>query len=60
LVERGAIKSISEGRRLFETGSVKLDGQKETNFVITINDGSILQIGKHRFFKIVKIIKDEK
>ncbi len=59
LVEKGAIKSVSEGRRLFETGSVKLDGQKETNFIIPINDGSILQVGKHRFFKIIKNIREE-
>jgi tyrosyl-tRNA synthetase len=50
------VKSKAEARRLVEQGGVKIDGAiiMETETPIAIKDGSVLQIGKLKFFRIKK------
>ena len=49
-------KSRSEAKRLIGEKAIEIDGKVATNpqQMITINDGMIIRVGKHRFAKIVK------
>ena len=50
----GNYKSKSEIKRLFKQSAVKIDGEKVTdiNSVTVIPKGTIIQIGKGKFYKI--------
>ena len=50
----GVLKSKSDARRLIEQGGFEYDGMamKDTKTMLTIKNGSILRIGKKRFFRI--------
>jgi tyrosyl-tRNA synthetase len=50
------VKSKAEARRLVEQGGVKIDGAAvtETEAPLAIKDGTLLQIGKLKFFRIKK------
>lgn len=54
VVRSGVVKSNSEARRLVEQGGLEIDGLKIKNpkFVLTLNNGQIVKIGKKRFFRI--------
>ena len=55
LVESGLVKSRSEAKRMLSGGSVKLDGAKvsgQEEFIQPVS-GSIIQVGKRRWLKIV-------
>ena len=54
LLIKAGIKSKNESRRLVEQGGVRLDGSliNNINEIIQIKKGSILQIGKKRYFRI--------
>lgn len=51
----GAVSSNSEARRLVEQGGVSINGQKilDPNSIITIENGSILKVGKRKFYKLI-------
>ncbi|MCZ6679148.1 MAG: tyrosine--tRNA ligase, partial [Candidatus Poribacteria bacterium] len=53
--EAGFAKSSGEARRLVQQGGVSLDGEKVTDVSreIALRRGSILQVGKRRFAKLV-------
>ncbi|MDD5190557.1 MAG: hypothetical protein PHE50_05890, partial [Dehalococcoidales bacterium] len=53
------VSSRSEASRLFKQGAIEVDGAKIDNMAVTVKDGSIIKVGKHRFVKIkIKIVKD--
>lgn len=53
LVESGILSSKSEARRLIKEGGVRINGKKvDLNTEIQVSDGSILQLGKRRFFRL--------
>lgn len=54
LSQLDAISTNSEARRLIVQGGVKIDGAKITDpsVEIAVHDGMIVQVGKHRFYKI--------
>ena len=56
LTENELTKSISEARRLIDSGSVKIDDQKVELLDINSSDliGKVLQVGKRKFLKINK------
>lgn len=51
----GAASSNSEARRLVKQGGISINGQKilDPNSVITIENGSILKVGKRKFYKLI-------
>ena len=51
--ELGLVLSRSEAKRLLSQGAVEIDGQKVTDDVVRIRDGSIVKVGKRRFKKVV-------
>ena len=55
LVENNITKTNSEGRRLIESSSVKINDKIIKNLDITSNDliNNVLHVGKRRFFKII-------
>jgi tyrosyl-tRNA synthetase len=54
LVDAGLTPSKSQARRMIGQGGVKLDGARVDNiqFVVSIQDGSVLQVGKRKFVKL--------
>ncbi len=54
LLVKAGISSKSEARRLIEQRAVKINNEThtDTNETLSLNDGDVLKIGKHRFFKI--------
>ena len=53
LVGTGAARSKTEGKTLISQGAVEIDGQRVTSEDIRPSIGSIVKVGKRRFFKIV-------
>lgn len=55
LVELNFVQSKGEGKRLFQGGGVKLDGEKVSDIALKLEnqDGTILQAGKRKFAKLV-------
>lgn len=53
LTESGTVKSGSQVRRLVKQNGVKVDGEKISDPFMTLKPGSIIQVGKRRFLKIV-------
>lgn len=52
LVQLGAATTKSQARRLLEQGGIKLNGKKLDQNKVSVDDGSRLQVGKRRFYKI--------
>lgn len=54
IMQSGNFKSKAEIRRLFLQGAIKIDGKRVSDIATLqeLNDGSIIQIGKGRFYKI--------
>ena len=46
------VGSTSDGKRMFEQGGVKINGEKAVADTITVEDGMILQVGKRKFAKL--------
>lgn len=55
LSELNLITSKNEGRRLIEQGGVRIDdeAQADAQKVIEVKDGTVVQVGKRKFVKIV-------
>ncbi len=53
--QSGFAGSSSEARRLVQQGGVRLDGERvaDPSFEVTLRSGTILQVGKRRFAKLV-------
>ena len=48
----GIVKSRSEARRLVKQGSVEVDDQTVTETEVEVHDGTVIKVGKHRFFRV--------
>jgi tyrosyl-tRNA synthetase len=55
LVGAGLVKSRSEATRLIYQGAVSIDGERLTQPVTDVRDGSIIKAGRRRFVKVVSI-----
>ena len=55
LVELNFVQSKGEGKRLFQGGGVKLDGEKISDMTTKLEnlDGIVLQAGKRKFIKLI-------
>ncbi len=50
----GLVSSSSEARRMIEQGAVKIDGEKISDYNLTLipENGSVLQVGKRKFARL--------
>jgi tyrosyl-tRNA synthetase len=53
LQENDLVESSSEVRRLLKQGAIKINGEKQSNEDIIIEEPIVLQIGKRKFIKII-------
>ncbi len=53
LLEKGLVKSRGELKRLIAQGAIEINGEKINDTTVDIPDGSIIQVGKRRFLKIL-------
>ena len=53
LLEKGLVKSRGEVKRLLAQGAIEVDGKRIDNSVVEIPSGSVIQVGKRRFLKIL-------
>ena len=53
LIELGMTDSVSAGNRLFKQGAVEVDGEVAGELRITLRDGMIIRVGKHRFVRLL-------
>ncbi len=53
LVSSGTAASASEATRLIKQGAIEINGEKIADFTTTIKNGSVVKVGKHKFFKII-------
>jgi tyrosyl-tRNA synthetase len=53
LVSAGTAASASEAARLIKQGAIEIDGQRISDFTAEVKNGSVVKVGKHRFFKII-------
>jgi tyrosyl-tRNA synthetase len=53
LVDMGIIVSRQEAKRLIKQGAIEVNGEKVSSEDVTICDGSVIKIGKHRFARLV-------
>ncbi|MDD3852195.1 MAG: tyrosine--tRNA ligase [Syntrophomonadaceae bacterium] len=54
LHENNMVSSTSDGRRMLEQGAVKVNGVKQVEENLVIEDGQVVQVGKRKFIKIRK------
>jgi tyrosyl-tRNA synthetase len=57
LVEAGLVNSRSEANRMISAGSTVIAGEVVTNRIAPVKSGSIIQVGKRRFIKVVNTDK---
>jgi len=57
LSEAGLVKSRSEARRLLAQGAIEVDGLKVSTEHVTLNDGSVIKVGKRGFLRMVDNMK---
>ncbi len=55
LLENGMVQSTSDGKRMIRQDAIKVNGQKIEDENLTIRDGMVIQVGKRKFIKIIKI-----
>jgi tyrosyl-tRNA synthetase len=60
IVATGQAKSRSEANRLIKQGAVSIDGKKISSNVAAVRSGSIIQVGKRRFAKVINTDKTSK
>jgi len=54
LTHSGTVDSGSQVRRLVKQNGIKVDGERVSDPFVPVNPGSIIQVGKRRFLKIVQ------
>jgi tyrosyl-tRNA synthetase len=54
LSEAGIVGSRGEARRLVQQGALSVDEQKVEKAQVLLAEGSIVKVGRHRFYKVVK------
>lgn len=57
LVEAGLVKSRSEANRIIVQGGTVIDGEVVTNRIAPVRNGTIIQVGKRRFAKVINTDK---
>ena len=57
LLEAGLVKSRSEARRLLAQGAIEVDGEKVSTDKVTLNDASVIKVGKRGFLRMVDSAK---
>ena len=55
LKSNGLVGSTSEAGRLINQGALKIDGNKITTYKSEVNNGSIIQLGKRSWLKIILV-----
>lgn len=53
LRDAGLAKSAAEVRRLVEQGAVLVNGERATDFALSLTPGDELKVGRHRFLRVV-------
>jgi tyrosyl-tRNA synthetase len=53
LVETGLVNSRSEANRIISHGGTVIDGEVITNRIAPVKDGTVIQVGKRRFVKLI-------
>ncbi len=53
LSQKGLVSSRGEARRLLAQGAIALDGEPLSTARAVLREGSLLKVGRHRFFRIV-------
>jgi tyrosyl-tRNA synthetase len=51
--QSGIVASRGEARRLLSQGAISIDGATATEPKVTVRRGSLIRIGRHRFFRVV-------
>jgi tyrosyl-tRNA synthetase len=57
LVETGLVNSRSEANRMITHGGTVIDGEVIKNRIAPVKDGSVIQVGKRRFVKLINTDK---
>jgi len=57
LLEAGLVKSRTEANRLIAQGAIEVDGEKVSTSLVSLQDGSIIKVGKRRFLRMVDSMK---
>jgi len=53
LLEKGLVKSRGEVKRLLAQGAIEVNGKRIDNSVVEVPSGSVIQVGKRRFLKVL-------
>jgi tyrosyl-tRNA synthetase len=53
LVVTNLAKSREAAKRFLVQGAIEIDGEKVTNNMVTIRNGSVIKVGKRRFVRLV-------
>lgn len=53
LKNAGLVGSKSEGRRLLGQGAIEVDGRPVFEPIVSLPNGSLIRVGKHRFLRII-------
>jgi tyrosyl-tRNA synthetase len=53
LLQAKLVKSRGGAKRLLLQGAIEIDGERVIGNTITIRDGSVIKVGKHRFVRLV-------
>jgi tyrosyl-tRNA synthetase len=53
LVDADIVKSRGEVKRLIAQGAIEVNGRRIDNTTVDLPDGSVIQVGKRRFLKII-------
>jgi tyrosyl-tRNA synthetase len=52
LVALGMTDSKAQARRLLEQGGIEIDGQRQTERLVHINDKILLKVGKRQYLNV--------
>jgi tyrosyl-tRNA synthetase len=50
----GVVSSRGEARRLLSQGGITVDGMAVSQAEVVLNEGVIIRIGRHRFYRVVR------
>ena len=53
LVVTNLAKSREAAKRFLVQGAIEIDGEKVTNNMVTIRNGSVIKVGKRRFVRLI-------